>query len=107
MSRRLDAMYPREYTTKDGKKQTHWIKAGVAWESDEKGQTNVFLHVLPPFTVQSDGSLAVRVQLREPLPEREEGPRTSRPMVEHKRQAGSFTSKHKHQEPGGEDDIPF
>lgn len=76
-AKRLDALVARDYEDGEGQKRTSWTKIGAAWEGKD-GSWAISLDALPVPSLDDKGRLQCRILLREPLPPRDEKPRSSR-----------------------------
>jgi len=75
---RLDAMIATDYVTSNGDSKTRWTKIGTAWPAKQGAGYSIVLDALPLPSMSRDGKLECRILLREPLPARDDAPRTER-----------------------------
>jgi len=75
---RLDAMIATDYVTSSGDSKTRWTKIGTAWPAKQGAGYSIVLDALPLPSMSRDGKLECRILLREPLPARDDAPRTER-----------------------------
>ena len=75
---RLDAMIATDYVTSSGENKTRWTKIGTAWPAKQGAGYSIVLDALPLPSMSRDGKLECRILLREPLPARDDAPRTER-----------------------------
>lgn len=75
---RLDAMIATDYVTSNGDSKTRWTKIGTAWPAKQGAGFSIVLDALPLPSMSRDGKLECRILLREPLPARDDAPRTER-----------------------------
>ena len=96
---RLDAMIAREYTDRDGNSKTSWTRIGTAWPAKQGVGYSITLEALPLPSMSRDGKLECRILLREPLPARDDAPRS--------RSASDAEGRAQSTPRDLDDDVPF